>query len=60
VRRLTATEAARRFSNLLDQVEHDGEAVKELLRAGAVDDRWRDDLAALRAGVEGGDPHWNA
>jgi antitoxin (DNA-binding transcriptional repressor) of toxin-antitoxin stability system len=25
VRRLTATEAARRFSDLLDQVEHDGE-----------------------------------
>jgi antitoxin (DNA-binding transcriptional repressor) of toxin-antitoxin stability system len=25
VRRLTATEAARRFSDVLDQVEHDGE-----------------------------------
>jgi antitoxin (DNA-binding transcriptional repressor) of toxin-antitoxin stability system len=82
VRRLTATEAARRFSDLLDQVEHDGEtflverrgrvsasvgpaagatgrAVKDLLRAQPVDELWPDDLALLRAGVEGEDRSWN-
>jgi antitoxin (DNA-binding transcriptional repressor) of toxin-antitoxin stability system len=83
MRRLTATEAARRFSDVLDQVEHDGEtflverhgrviasvapaaaasgrSVKALLRAQPVDERWAQDLAALRAGLEPQERRWNA
>jgi antitoxin (DNA-binding transcriptional repressor) of toxin-antitoxin stability system len=83
VQRLSATEAARRFSVLLDQVEHDGEtflverrgrviasvapaaaasgrALKALLRAQPVDERWSADLAALRAGLEPEERRWSA
>jgi len=83
VRRLTATEAARRFSDVLDQVEHDGEtflverrgrviasvapaaaasgrSVKALLRAQPVDERWPEDLAQLRAGLEPEERRWSA
>jgi len=83
MRRLTATEAARRFSDVLDQVEHDGEtflverhgrviasvapaaaasgrSVKDLLRAQPVDERWAEDLAVLRAGLQPQERHWSA
>jgi antitoxin (DNA-binding transcriptional repressor) of toxin-antitoxin stability system len=63
MRRLSATEAARRFSSLLDQVERDGEtfvverrgrAVAEISPAAAVSGRVVKDL--LRAQAE--DPDW--
>ena len=82
MRRLTATEASRRFSDLLDQVERDGESfvverrgraiasivpaaavtgrvVKDLLRAQPLDERWQQELAELRAGLEGEERPWN-
>jgi antitoxin (DNA-binding transcriptional repressor) of toxin-antitoxin stability system len=63
MRRLSATEAARRFSSLLDQVERDGEtfvverrgrAVASISPAAAVSGRVVKDL--LRAQAE--DPDW--
>jgi prevent-host-death family protein len=63
MRRLTATEAARRFSDLLDRVERDGEtfvverrgrAVASIRPAAAVTGRTVKDL--LRAQVP--DPDW--
>jgi antitoxin (DNA-binding transcriptional repressor) of toxin-antitoxin stability system len=63
VRRLSATEAARRFSDLLDQVEYEGEtfvverrgrAVASISPAAAVSGRAVKDL--LRA--QAADPGW--
>jgi prevent-host-death family protein len=63
VRRLSATEAARRFSDLLDQVEHEGEtfvverrgrAVASITPAAAVSGRTVKEL--LRA--QAPDPGW--
>jgi prevent-host-death family protein len=64
VRRLSATEAARRFSDLLDQVEHEGEtfvverrgrAVASITPAAAVSGRAIKEL--LRA--QAPDPGWS-
>jgi prevent-host-death family protein len=75
VNEISATEAARRFADLLDAVEHRGERVtivrrgrrvaqiepivggrgsevKALLRRHRVDDRWSDDLRAVRSLVD--------
>ncbi len=49
---VTATEAARSFADLLDAVEHRGEAVKELLRRHAPDRGWMRDVAAVRSLVD--------
>lgn len=72
---ITATDAARRFADLLDNVEHRGQRytivrrgkpvahiepvargrgidIKSLLRRYDPDDRWSDDLAAVRGLVE--------
>jgi len=55
MKQVSATDASRRFSEVLDDVEHDGgtgKALKEALRANRPDDAWADELRELRESME--------